>query len=46
MPNKSIAVNLRRLYINMKTPVDNGWVRALLSLDANKAFDGVEWCYL
>lgn len=40
MPNKSTAVNLRKLYVNIQIPADNMGSRA------NKAFDSVEWGYL
>lgn len=43
MPNKSTAVNLRRLFLNMQSPADNIGQRALLSLDAMKALNSVEW---
>lgn len=46
MPQKSTATNLRKLFINMQLQVDNGGHRALLSLDANKAFDSISWRYL
>lgn len=46
MPKSSTATNLRRLYLNMQTPADSIGHRALLSLDANKAFDSVGWQYL
>lgn len=46
MPNKSTAINLRRLSLNMQSLADNVGHRALLSLDAMKAFDSIEWKYL
>lgn len=46
MPNKSTAINLRRLFLNMQSQADNKGQRPLLSLDAMKAFDSVEWPYL
>lgn len=46
MPQNSTATNLRRLFLNMQMQADNGGQRALLSLDANKAFDSVSWRYL
>lgn len=46
IPTKSTATNLRRLYLNMQLPSDNPGSRAILSLDAAKAFDSVEWTYL
>ena len=46
MPRKSTATNLRRLYLNVQTSSGSAGTRALLSLDANKAFDSVGWRYL
>ena len=46
IPNRSTANNLRRLFLNMQIPTDNYGHRAILSLDAAKAFDSVEWEYL
>lgn len=43
---RSTATNLRRLYLNMQLPTDNLGKRAILSLDAVKAFNSVEWTYL
>ena len=42
IPNRSTANNLRRLFLNMQIPTDNQGNRAILSLDAAKAFDSVE----
>lgn len=42
MPQKSTATNLSRLFLNMQLQANRG-NRALLSLDANKAFDSVGW---
>lgn len=39
LPHKCTALNLQRLFLNMQTPMDNMGQRALLCLDANKAFD-------
>ncbi|CAJ0961678.1 unnamed protein product [Ranitomeya imitator] len=46
MPNKSTAINLRRLFLNMQIPADNAGKSCVVSLDAHKAFDCVEWSYL
>lgn len=43
---ESTAHNLRRLFINLQARADNVGARALLSLDAHKVFDSVEWRYL
>lgn len=45
MPNKSTAVNLRRLFLNLQSRADNMGSTAL-SLDATKAFDSIDWNYL
>lgn len=46
MALKSTVIDIRQVYLNMQTQVDNVGHRALLSLDANKAFDGLELPYL
>lgn len=46
MPHKSMPINLRCVFLNMQTPSDNIRSRQLLSLDAKKAFDSLEWFYL
>lgn len=46
IPTWSMADNIRRLLLNIQTPVDNRRGRAILSLDAAKAFNSVEWPYL
>lgn len=46
MPNKSTAINLKCLFLNVKSTVDNVGSRALLSLDATKAIDSIDWNYL
>lgn len=43
---KSTAINLRRLFLNPQAQPDNMGDRALLSLDAHKAFDSIKWQYL
>lgn len=46
IPNRSMANDLHRVYLNMHIPTDNQRHRAILSLDAAKAFNSVEWQYL
>ncbi|CAJ0960101.1 unnamed protein product [Ranitomeya imitator] len=46
MPDRSTAINLRRLYMNLQLKADNCGQRVIASLDAHKAFDSVEWGYL
>lgn len=41
MLQKSTAINLCRLFLNLQSRSDNGGDRALLSLDACKAFDSI-----
>lgn len=43
MPHKSMAINLHHVFLNMQLPSDNSGNRAILSLDAAKAFDSLEW---
>lgn len=43
MPQKSMAKNLHRLLVNIQSKSDNMGERALLSLDAAKAFGSVDW---
>lgn len=45
MPQKSMAINLRRLFVNLQSISDNMGDRALLSLNVHKAFDSIEWSY-
>lgn len=46
MPNLSTAINIGHIFLNIQTPVDVCSNRALLSPDAVKAFDGIEWSYM
>lgn len=46
IPTKLTANNIRRLYLNQQLPSDNVGDRTILSLDAAKAFDSMEWPYL
>lgn len=45
-PDRSTSVNIRRVFLNPQIPVVNEGSRAILSLDAVKAFDSLEWYYL
>lgn len=46
MPGKNTTMNLRRLYMNIQATHENIGDRAVVALDAAKAFDSVEWGYL
>lgn len=46
MPNKNPAFNLKRLFMNLQATHDYVGSRVVVSLDAAKAFDSVEWGYL
>lgn len=46
IPSRSTALNIRRLFLNMQIPVDKPSNRAVLSLNAAKAFDSIKWPYL
>lgn len=45
MPNKNTAFNLRRLHMNLQSQHTEIGSRVVVSLDAAKAFDSVEWGY-
>lgn len=46
IPDRSTAINLHRLFLNIQSQADNVGDGALFSLDAYKAFDSIEWQYL
>lgn len=46
MPGRSTSINLRRLFTNLQAAHDTTGSRAVLALDAHKAFNSVEWPYL
>lgn len=46
MPGKGTGINIRRLFLNTSIAHDNQGSRVIASLDAEKAFDLVEWTYL
>uniref|UniRef100_A0A803K2L7 Reverse transcriptase domain-containing protein n=1 Tax=Xenopus tropicalis TaxID=8364 RepID=A0A803K2L7_XENTR len=46
MPNKATNINIRRLFTNIHADHRNKGSRIVVSLDAAKAFDSVEWSYL
>lgn len=46
IPIRSTSLNIRRLFLNQQIPSDNIGNRVIISLDAAKAFDSVEWPYL
>lgn len=39
-------MNIRRAYLNIQLPTEEEGTRAVLSLDAVKTFDSLEWHYL
>lgn len=46
MPGKNTAMKLRCLYMNIQAAHESIGKRAVVALDATKAFDSVEWEYL
>lgn len=46
MPGKGTDINLRRLYSVLASGAGDGCPAVVASLDAEKAFDSVEWLYL
>ncbi|XP_063813141.1 WD repeat-containing protein 19 [Pseudophryne corroboree] len=46
MPGMSTSINLRRLYTILQVPHDFPSDSVVVSLDAAKAFDSIEWSYL
>lgn len=42
IPNMSTSINIRRVFLNIQIPTDNMGSRAILALDAAKAFDSLE----
>lgn len=46
MPGKETGINTRRLFLNTSMVHDNQGTRVIASLDAEEAFDSVEWTYL
>lgn len=46
IPGRTTSINIRRVYLNLQVPTGGDGERAVLSLDAAKAFDTIEWQYL
>lgn len=46
IPSCSMAVNIGLLFLNIQLPKNNPGNRPILSLNASKAFDSIEWPYL
>lgn len=46
MPEKSIGVNLHRLYSKLQTHHDNRGHRVIAALDNEKAIDSIEWSFM
>lgn len=46
IPDRATSANIRWVYLSLQLPMENQVSRAILALDAIKAFDGFEWHYL
>lgn len=46
IPNRSTANNIQQLFLNLQLPTDNMGNRAIMSLDAAKALDSIDWAFL
>lgn len=46
LPVRYTSINISRIHFNIQLPIEKEGTRAILSLDANKAFDSFEWHYL
>lgn len=44
--DKSTSMNIRRVYLNLQIPTAEEGSRAILSLNAVKTFNSLEWGYL
>lgn len=43
---RSTSINIRHVHLNLQIPADGDGSRAILSLNAAKAFDSLEWQYM